>query len=264
MHTIHIVSGGTGASGEHVVRTVLAQFPMKDVTIHISGNVRDAQALETVLNRIDVHRSTVVHTLVSEPMRKQLIAFAERRGLVAFDLVGGMIDRLAWVLERQAAGEPGRYRELRSEYFARMSAIEYAVDHDDGRRAEGWSSGDVLLLGPSRVGKTPLCIYLASLGWKAANLPLVREVEPPPELLAMPPGKVVGLTIKPDRLMEHRIHRAQRLGLSGPSKYEDPLEIGDDVRHARKLFRTRGYSSVDVTDKPIEEIAREVMERVRR
>ena len=264
MHTIHIVSGGTGASADQLVRTVLAQFDSADVDVRIAAEVRDVPSLLAALRGVDVHRDTVVHTLVSEPMRKELVSFAEKHGLVAIDLVGSLMDRLSWALDLPAAGMPGRYRQLRSEYFTRMDAIEYAVDHDDGRNADDWPSADVLLLGPSRVGKTPACVFLATQGWKAANLPIVRGVQLPSVLFEVPVQRIVGLTIRTDRLFEHRVHRAKRLGLSSPSSYEDPAEVEQDMRYARDLFRRSGFVTVDATDKPVEELVREVMERVRR
>lgn len=264
MHTIHIVSGGTGASAEQVVRTVLAQFPNTEVSVVVHRAIRDTPALENVLQALDESGATVVHTLVSQPMREHLVRSAQRRGVVEVDLVGRLVDRLAWVLERPPAGEPGRYRQLRSEYFARIDAIEFAVEHDDGRKPEDWIHADVLVLGTSRVGKTPMCMYLAAHGWKAANLPLVREIPPPSELLRVPKHKVVGLTIDPSRLLEHRNWRAAQLGLPGPTKYLDPLEIEQDLDEARLFYRRNGFAVVDVTDKPVEELGRSIMDRVKR
>lgn len=264
MHAIHIVSGGTGASAEQVVRTVLAQFPDAEISVTVHDGIRDSRALEAVLRELDEPGTTVVHTLVSAPLREQLIRSAQRRGLVEIDLAGRLLDRLAWALNRPAAGEPGRYRRLRSEYFGRIDAVEFAVEHDDGRKASDWHLADVLVLGTSRVGKTPLCMYLAAHGWKAANLPLVREVPPPPELLRIPPSKVIGLTIDPARLAEHRSWRARQLGLPGPTRYDDPSEIQQDLDDARLFFRRNGFAVVDVTDKPVEELAHAVMDRVKR
>ncbi len=264
MHAIHIVSGGTGASAEQIVRTVLAQFADAPISITVHGGIRDSRALEEVLRDLDEAGATVVHTLVSAPLREQLVRSAQRRGLVEIDLVGRLIDRLAWAADLQPVGEPGRYRRLRSEYFGRIDAVEFAVDHDDGRKPADWHMADVLLLGTSRVGKTPLCMYLAAHGWKAANLPLLREVPPPPELLRMPPSKVVGLTIDPARLAEHRNWRATQLGLPTPAKYVDPSEIERDIEDARLFFRRYGFAVVDVTDKPVEELAHAVMDRVKR
>lgn len=264
MHEIHIVSGGTGASAEQVVRTVLAQFPDAPVHVVVHAGIRDPKALDEVMRGWQEPHVTVVHTLVSSGLRDQLIRSAQRRGVVEVDLAGGLIERLAWALDRAPAGEPGRYRRLRSEYFARIDAVEFAVEHDDGRKPSGWMEADVLVLGTSRVGKTPLCMYLAAHGWRAANMPLVREVAPPTELFRVPNHKIIGLTIEPARLAEHRNWRARQLSLPAPTKYVDPLEIERDIDEARLFYRRNGIAVVDVTDKPVEEIAQAVMDRVRR
>jgi regulator of PEP synthase PpsR (kinase-PPPase family) len=264
MHAIHIVSGGTGASAEQVVRTVMAQFPSSEVAVTVHAGIRDAEALEEVLREVGDTDGTVVHTLVSAPLRNLLVRSARRRGIVEIDLAGRLIERLSWVLDKPAAGLPGRYRQLRSEYFSRIEAIEYAVEHDDGRNSSGWPNADVLILGTSRVGKTPLCMVLATQGWRAANLPLVREIPPPADLQRVTPGKVVGLTIDPSRLIEHRTWRARALGLPTPSPYVDLTRIEQDVEEARLLFRRSGFSVVDATDMPVEELAQAVMKRVER
>lgn len=264
MHAIHIVSGGTGASAEQLVRTVLAQFSSSDVVVVVHAGVRDADALEGVLREAGEADATVVHTLVTSSLRDLLVRSAQRWGIVEIDLAGRLIDRLSWVLDKPAVGQPGRYRELRSDYFSRIEAIEYAVEHDDGRNSSGWPSADVLILGTSRVGKTPLCMYLATQGWRAANLPLVREVPPPADLQRVDPGKVVGLTLDPSRLIEHRTWRARALGLSAPSPYVDLAKIEDEVEEARLLFRRHGFAVVDATDMPVEELAHAVMKRVER
>ena len=263
---IHVVSGGTGSSAERVAKTVLAQFPEGQVRVKVHAEVRDTERLEEVMAEAESESesATVVHSMVAATLRAALVRSAERRGLAQIDLVGPLLDRLGWVLAQNAAGEPGKYRALHAEYFTRVEAMEYAVEHDDGRRAEDWHRGDVLLVGTSRVGKTPICMVLASHGWKAANLPLVREISLPPELFRMPPGKVVGLTIDPLRLSDHRRVRAQALGLRSSTDYDRYAEVEEDVRQSRLLYRRYGFAVVDVTDRPMEELARAVMERVRR
>jgi hypothetical protein len=107
-------------------------------------------------------------------------------------------------------------------------------------------------------------MVLATLGWRAANLPLVREVPPPADLERVAPGKVVGLTIDPSRLIEHRTWRAKALGLPAPSSYVNLASVEDDVEEARLLFRRHGFAVIDATDMPVEELAQAVMKRVER
>ncbi len=84
---------------------------------------------------------------------------------------------------------------LNSAYFKRMAAIEFAVKYDDGLGAAGLREADIVLVGVSRTSKTPLSMYLGYLGYKTANVPIVKGIEPPEELFRLSPAKVVGLTI---------------------------------------------------------------------
>jgi regulator of PEP synthase PpsR (kinase-PPPase family) len=121
-----------------------------------------------------------------------------------------------------------------------------------------------VLVGPSRTGKTPLSMYLAVIGWKVANVPLVREIPPPDSLLEVNHRRVVGLAIEPGQLISYRQSRQARLGTGGAAPYTDPASIYEEMEEARRFYRRHGFAVVDVTDKPIESSADEVMAHVTR
>src|SRR3990172_3333080 len=197
---IFIVSGGMGASGEQVVNTVLAQFPDITVPVIPVRNVRNREQLENVIAQTKEQGGTIVHTMVDSHLRQRLTDLAQEHGVTAIDLMGGLLERLTAVLGQAPAEKPGLYRQHHRPYFERIEAIEYALKHDDGQNREGWHAADVLLVGVSRTGKTPLSVYLSVLGWKVANLPVVLEIPAPPELYQLDPARVIGLNIDLDRL----------------------------------------------------------------
>ncbi|MDS4039891.1 MAG: pyruvate, water dikinase regulatory protein [Candidatus Competibacter sp.] len=263
MTSIFIVSGGTGFSGEQLLRTALAQFPEAEAQISTMGGVRRLEQLETAVARAAAANGLIVHTLVDAELRLVLERLAAARGVLAVDLMGPLLARLQMLLGREPAGRPGLYREQNREELERTEAIDFTLAHDDGRHPEDWRQADIVLVGVSRVGKTPISLYLASLGWKVANVPLVGG-EPPPELFQLHRRRVVGLTIDPDQLLVHRRWREQRLKVSLSGSYSNPLRLREELDAARRVFLQGGFSVVDITNKPVETSAREILERVGR
>ena len=184
--------------------------------------------------------------------------------MFAIDLMGGLLDRLADVLEQQPLGQPGLYRRLNKAYFDRVEAIEFTMAHDDGRNPDTWPLADMLLIGSSRVGKTPTSLYLSVLGWKVANYPLVPGLDLPIEIQMVDPQRVIGLTIEAGQLLALRQQRQRRLGVPGMSDDIDPQCIFDELELADEVFRRLGISTIDVTDKPIELTADELIRLITR
>ena len=160
---IYVVSGGVGASGEQLVHTVLAQFPEHRVPVIVVPHVHQLAQVEDVVAQASTTGGTIVHTLVDAGLRGALARLAQRHGVFALDLMGDLLSRLADVLGQEPAEQPGLYRQLNLAYFERVAAIEFAMSHDDGRRPEDWPKAEIVLIGVSRVGKTPLSMYLSVL-----------------------------------------------------------------------------------------------------
>lgn len=254
-----IVSGGVGASGEQMVLTVLAQFPDLTVPVITIGNVRQRREIEGAVERAARSGALLVHTLVDEQLRELLVALADEQQVEQIDLMGDLLERLSERLGVLPAGQPGLYRKLRQSYFERVDAIEYTMAHDDGRNPNGWLQADVVLAGVSRVGKTPLSLYLSVLGLRVANVPITPPVPVHPELFKLDHHKVVGLTIEAGQLLYFRRKRQARLGVSGRSDYVDPQKVLAELETAREAFERGGFHIIDVTDKPIESSADEIL-----
>ncbi len=262
--TIYVVSGGVGSSGEHLVNTVLAQYPDAKVHVKVIGIVRQTEQVLDLLAQAQAENALVVHTLVDLGLRDFLVNEARQRGVIAVDLVGALFEWLTPVIGAQPAGLPGLYRQLHQEYFERVAAMDYTLAQDDGKNPEGWRDADVLLVGVSRVGKTPLSLYLAVLGYKAANYPFVPQLPIPDVLFTLDSQRVFGLTIDIGQLMSYRIQRQVHLGVTGSSAYVDPEAVEEELREAKKLFRQAGFQIIDMTDKTIEMGADEIVRKLSR
>jgi regulator of PEP synthase PpsR (kinase-PPPase family) len=257
---IYIVSGGAGASGEQVVHTVLAQFPENQVPVITMSHVRRVEQIEDVVNQAATTGGTIVHTMVETHLRDALLRGAQERNVVAIDLMGPLLSRLTERLGVAPLGQPGLYRKLNEPYFERVSAIEFSMAHDDGKDPEGWPKAEIVLVGVSRVGKTPLSMYLAVSGWKVANVPLVRGLPPSPEMFKLSHRRVFGLAMEPGQLVQHRRERRRHLHAPGLDVYTDPAKIYEEMEAARQLFRRGQFTVIDVTDKPIEASANQIID----
>ncbi len=228
------------------------------------GHVRQVEQVENVVAQAEATGGIIVHTLVDAGLRNTLVRLAQEQNLVTIDLMGDLLHTLVDALGQEPVGKPGLYRELNRAYFDRVAAIKFAMVHDDGKNPEGWPQAEIVLVGVSRTGKTPLSMYLSVLGWNVANISLVMGIPPPPKLFQLDRRRVIGLSIEPGQLLAHRRQRQRHLGASGPSAYTDPAAIYEETDFARQVFRRGGFSKIDVTDKPIETSADEVIRLITR
>ena len=204
----------------------------------------------------------MVYTLVDRELRESMRTLCRSARLHYCDLLGHPIESIAKVSGMAAKMTPGARPPLNSTYFKRMEAIEFAVKFDDGV-GSGLEEADIVLVGVSRTSKTPLSIYLGYLGQKAANVPIVKGIKPPPELFEIDPLKIVGLTIDAERLAEIRAARAR--GMGGKNRqYAEMLEIYDELEEAAALHRRLGCPVIEVTGLSIEETAHRVVRLVDR
>lgn len=261
---IFIVSGGLGALGEQLIHIILAQFPTVSAPVKVIPRVLYPHQVEEVVAEAIATGATIVHTLSDPEIRHTMIRLTQEHNIHAFDIVGPLLEHLTHVFAQQPLGRPGLYQELYPSYFKRVEAVEFTLAHDDGLSYDSWSQAEIALVGVSRVGKTPLSLYLSILGWKVANIPLVIGLSPRPEMYELDKRRVVGLTIDPARLLSHREHREQNLGVTGGANYTDPVKIYEELEEARQVMRRAGFKIIDVTDRPIETTAHEVLTLVTR
>jgi len=264
--SIYIISGGVGASGEQLVRTAITQFEGIDVPVRVFPKVFTKLQVGQILQSAEEDSALVVHTFVDAKIRSEVKKRARELGIAEIDLMGTLMEKLAALFQREPLEKPGLYRQLHKSYFDRIDAMDYTFSHDDGQNPDGWGNAEFILLGPSLVGKTPLSLYLSILGWKVANVPLVPGIPPPRALFDHDKRRMVGLTIDASTLVQHRVHRQKRLGVSGNGKpdYVDPVKVFEEIDTIEALLRKEGIPIIDVTEKPIETTAAEVVRHVTR
>jgi [pyruvate, water dikinase]-phosphate phosphotransferase / [pyruvate, water dikinase] kinase len=261
---LHIVSDSTGETAARLVAALEAQFPEQAFEEVRHPRVETFDDLQLAVNRAKGRAAVMVYTLVDPDLRQWMRMLCRRSRLHYCDLLGHPIESIAKVSGMAARMKPGARPPLNSAYFKRMEAIEFAVKYDDGV-GSGLHAADIVLVGVSRTSKTPLSIYLGYLGQKAANVPVVKGIEPPAELFAIDQTKIVGLTIDAERLAEIRSSRVRSLGGRGANRrYAGLLEIYDELEQAEALHRRLGCPVIDVTGLSIEETAHRVVRLIER
>ncbi len=261
---VFVLSDSLGDTAEAVVRAAAAQFNGGSVDIYKYGRAQTRESIDKVLENASMGNGVVVHTLVKPEMREYATQRAAELGVFAVDVLGPVLEAIGTISQTDPKLEPGLMHRLDDAYFRRVEAIEFAVNADDGKNLSSLPLADVVLIGVSRTSKTPVSLYLAQRGYKVANVPLVPELSPPPELMQIPRDKIVGLSLSPEKLAKVRKQRLKTMGLKEDSPYADPNRILAELEYADKVFRNIGCSIIDVTDKAIEETALNVTEIIER
>jgi regulator of PEP synthase PpsR (kinase-PPPase family) len=256
---LHVVSDATGETAARLVAALEAQFPDQEFEEIRHPRVETIADLRLAVDRMKGRPAVVVYTLVDPEMRDEMRRLCRSAKLHYCDLLGHPIDAIAKVSGMTAKMKPGARPPLNEQYFKRVTAIEFAVKYDDGIGA-GLHEADIVLVGVSRTSKTPLSIYLGYLGYKTANVPLVRGIEPPPDLYEIDATKVVGLTINASRLAEIRSRRIQHA--RGSRRYAELEGIYEELDYAKGIHRKLGCPVLDVTQASVEETAHRIIRLV--
>jgi hypothetical protein len=262
MPPIYVVSGGKGVAGHTIVETMLIQYPDNKIPIVMEPEVLTVERVEEITDRVVESRGAVVHTMVDHKMRRVVIEACERKKIPHFDLVGGLSDYLDKTLDIRPADQPGLFRLRNIEYFRRVRAIEFTMAHDDGQNVNKIENADIILAGVSRTGKTPLSIYLAMFGWKVANVPIVPGIRTPESLFKVDPKRVFGLDISIIYLIAQRANRVNRINMSLETDYIDRRKVRQELDYAKKIFTAGEFTVLNVTNKPIEYTANQIITMV--
>ncbi len=258
---IHIVSDATGETATRVVMAVERQFPELEFEVVRHPRIASAEDIQLAAARARGRRAVIVYTLVDAGYREAMRTLCKRYKLHYCDLLGHPIDAVARVSGLPSRGEPGALPVLDSSYFKRVEAIEFAVQADDGVAVRRLQEADVVLVGVSRTSKTPLSIYLGYLGYKAANVPFVKGIEPPPELWEVDPARIVGVTIEPELLAQIRKSRVRQMRGTTRS-YAELSEIYEELEEAEAIFRKLACPVIEVSALAIEETAYRIIRLV--
>ena len=263
MYHIFIVSDGTGRTAEQTLKAALTQFAETAVKLVRRPEIRTQKQVLQIVKEAAQVGGFIAHTVVSDALREAIVRTGRLHNVETIDLMGPLLAQLSHQFAHSPSGKPGLFGELNKEYFQRIEAMEFALRHDDGQRADELLKAEVVLIGVSRTFKTPLSIYLAFKGWFVANVPIVLEITPPAILFELPPERVFGLTTDPRRLAAVRQVRHKYLG-GAAGEYANPDFVRRELMYAQRIFSSHPqWSIINVTNKPIEEIASEILAMIR-
>ncbi|NQV54915.1 MAG: kinase/pyrophosphorylase [Rhodospirillales bacterium] len=257
---LHLVSDATGETVQAVALACLVQFEEKKAREHLWNLVRTERQVDKVIEGIAENPGFVLYTLVNPVMRARLQNACRKIQVPCVSVLQPIMAAFGGFLKLEQLALPGRQYVLDNEYYARISAMDFAMSHDDGQATWNLEEADVVLIGVSRTSKTPTCIYLANRGIKAANIPLILGVDVPEELFELTRPLVVGLTKEINSLVQVRRNRLRMLNETDSSEYADPELVAEELKFAAKLFSGRGWPVIDVTRRSIEESAAAIMQ----
>ena len=264
MYNIFVISDGTGRTAARILDAALTQFPEIQVNVKLNPDVRTENQVLRIVDEARQADGFIVHTIVSTHLRNFIVETGRLNRVETIDLMGPLLAQLSDKFADAPSEQPGIFYALNKAYFQRIEAVEFAFRHDDGQRVDELQKAEIVLVGVSRTFKTPLTMYLAFRGWFVANVPIVMGRPLPQILDELPPGKVFCLTTNHNHLAKIRQTRHKYLG-GATGDYVDPAMIRVELLHARKVFEGRpSWPVVTVTNKPIEEIATEILEILKR
>ena len=247
-----------------VVKAAARQFSSGKVDIRRIPYIRTVQEVAEAVVEAQAAGAAIIYTLVSPELRLFIEATAKEHGVTAVDLMGPVMDAIRTTTPDKPRFEPGLARKLDKAYFNKIEAIDFAVKYDDGKQQRGLLKADIVIIGVSRSTKTPLSMFLATRGFKTANVPLVPEVSPPDEIFKMPIHRIVGLMMQPSLLYEIRKERLKTMGLSTAVDYANMERILEELDYASKIMRKIGCAIIDVTNRAVEETAAKIEEIYRK
>lgn len=252
---IYILSDSLGETGEALLKAAASQFPFERMDIRRIPHINTEQEVNELIDEALSINASIAYTIVNPELERYTRKAAAEKGITSLNIMGPTMDFLQTITGLEPRNEPGLIRKLDQAYFRRVEAIEFSVRYDDGKEPRGMLKADLVLLGVSRTSKTPLSMYLANRGLKVANLPLVPEVPPPPELFQVPREKLIGLTIHSGNLNSIRKERLKTMGLDDAASYAQDIRIQEELDYARILMRRLRCPVIDVSGRAIEETA---------
>ena len=260
-YQIYLISDSTGETLERIFLALKAQFKNIQYKIHSYSFTRTENQILKILEDAQMSdNSIILYTIVDNNLAKYLANTSDDKKIPCFGVLGNLILNFSKILNQKASHEPSGQHILNEEYYDRIEAIQFTMNHDDGNLLNEIDKSDIILVGVSRTSKTPTSIYLANKGFKTSNIPLVNENSLPEKLKENPQFTcVVGLSTEPERLADLRKNRMNSLKEAEITKYTNLEDIRDEVLKAKKTFQKYKWPVIDVTRKSVEETAASII-----
>jgi len=260
-YQIYLISDSTGETLDRIFLALKAQFKNIEYKVHPYSFTRtENQILKILEDAKKNENSVILYTIVDNNLAKYLANVSDEKKIPCFGVLGNLILNFSKILNQKASHEPSGQHALNDEYYERIEAIQFTMNHDDGNLVNDIEKSDIILIGVSRTSKTPTSIYLANKGFKTSNIPLVNENSLPKILRENPQLTcVVGLNTEPERLVDLRKNRMNSLKETENIKYTNIENIKKEIEDAKKTFRKYKWPSIDVTRKSVEETAASII-----
>ena len=260
-YQIYLISDSTGETLDRIFLALKAQFKNIEYKVHSYSFTRtENQILKTLEDAKKNENSVILYTIVDNNLAKYLANVSDEKKIPCFGVLGNLILNFSKILNQKASHEPSGQHALNDEYYERIEAIQFTMNHDDGNLINEIEQSDIILVGVSRTSKTPTAIYLANKGFKTSNIPLVNENSLPIKLKENPQITcVVGLNTEPERLVDLRKNRMNSLKETENKTYTNIENIKKEIADAKKTFQKYRWPSIDVTRKSVEETAASII-----
>ena len=260
-YQIYLISDSTGETLDRIFTAIKAQFKNIDYKINTFSFTRTENQVLKILSDAELDdNSIILYSIVDSSLAKYLANISNEKKIPCFGVLGDLILSFSKLLNQQASHQPSGQYVLNEEYYKKIEAIQFTMNHDDGNLVKELSKSDIILLGVSRTSKTPTAIYLANKGYKTSNIPLVNKNSIPKILKENPKiACVVGLNTEPERLVDIRKNRMSSLKETENKSYTDLERIRKEIEEAKNTFKKYKWPVIDVTRKSVEETAASVI-----
>ena len=261
LYQIYLISDATGETLDRIFIAIKAQFKNINYKIHTYSFTRTENQIIKILESAEKEKNSIIlYSIVDSNLAKYLAKNSDAKKIPCFGVLGDLILSFSKLLNQKASHQPSGQYALNEEYYKRIAAIQFTMNHDDGNLVNDINKSDIILLGVSRTSKTPTSIYLANKGFKTSNIPLVNENSIPETLKNNPKvACVIGLNTEPERLADIRKNRMNSLKESENKSYTDLEKIKKEVEDAKNTFRKYKWPMIDVTRKSVEETAASII-----
>ena len=260
-YNVYLVSDSTGETLDRIFLSLKSQFANFDYEKKEFAFVRTEQQIDKIVKESSSTKNSIIlYTIVETKLAKYISNISDKNNVPCFGILGNLILNFSKLLNQKAIHKPSAQHVLDDDYYKRIEAIQFTMNHDDGNLVKEIKQSDIILLGVSRTSKTPTAIFLANKGLKTSNIPLITE-DSIPEILKQNPKTscVVGLNTEPERLVEIRKNRMNSLKENTNKLYTDLEQIKKEVDMAKNTFKKYKWPSIDVTRKSVEETAASVI-----
>lgn len=253
---LHLISDATGETLLAAGRAASAQYKDARAIEHIYPLIRTERQLAKVFEEIDQEPGIVLYTVVDQKLARMIDERAAAMGLPCVSVLEPVLTVFQSYLGTPAGRRVGAQHVLDAQYFRRIDALNFTMEHDDGQLPPDMEDADVVLIGISRTSKTPTSIYLANRGIKTANIPIVLGVPMPDSLIRARRPLIVGLVATAERISQVRQNRL--LGTTAgydAQSYVDRAVIAEELAYARQICTRHNWPMIDVSRRSIEETA---------